>query len=137
MASSSGMLILIVCGENRGANSIRGCRDTMDANTDGVVNGIEDGRSGGNYGLLTDAFGAERADGRGVFDEDGFDGGHVADRRNEVIVQVFAFTGKELFHESVAQTLSDTAFDLAFDESGIDGAADIVGGGDLQYTHGT
>ena len=38
----------------------------------------------------------------------------------------------ELFHQRHAQSLRDAAFDLALDQHGIDGAPDIMRGGDLQ-----
>src|SRR4029077_4020747 len=40
------------------------------------------------------------------------------------------------FHKSHAKPLSDAAFDLTFDESGVDSAADVVGGGELQNLDG-
>ncbi len=43
-------------------------------------------------------------------------------------MQVFALAGEEFFHERHAQALGDAAFDLAFDESGVDGAAYVVDG---------
>ena len=57
---------------------------------------------------------------------------HVADRRDQVVVQVLAAAGDELLHQRHAEPLRDAALDLAFDQGRIDRAADIVGGRDLQ-----
>src|SRR5689334_11818461 len=115
----------VLC-ENRAANTIWRGGNSVHPNTGGVMESIQDGGSGGNDGLLTDALSAERAYRRGVFDENGFDGRDVAGGRDEVVMQVFALPGKKFFHERHANALRHTAFDLAFDERGIDGAADIV-----------
>ena len=86
--------------------------------------------------LLADALGAEGADGRGAFDEDGLDGRHVADGGDEIVVQVLAASGRELLHQRHADALGDAALDLAFDQDRIDGAADVMCRRDLEDLHG-
>ena len=71
-----------------------------------------------------------------VFNEDRFDGRNIANGGNQVIVEIFAFAGKKLFHEGHAEALRDAAFDLAFDQGGVNGAADVVGGGQFQNFDG-
>src|ERR1700675_1913936 len=50
-------------------------------------------------------------------------------------MQVLAFAGKEFLHQGHAESLSNAAFDLAFNQSWIDGAANIVRGYNLQNAH--
>ena len=106
-------------------------RHAVNANADRVVNCVEDRRSGRNHRLLADSLGAERSDRRRIFDEDRLDRRHVAGGGNQVVVKVLALAGKEFLHQRHPQALRGTAFDLAFDQRGIDGAANIVRGGDL------
>ena len=123
-------------GEDRGAHAVGRGGDSPNAHAGGIVNRVEDCGGGGNQGLLADAFRAVRTDRGWIFDEDGFDRGHIADRGDQIIVEILALAGKEFFHQSHAQALRGAAFDLAFDESGIDGAANIVGGDDSKDAHG-
>src|SRR5882724_1467807 len=110
------------------ADSVGRGWDAADADSSRVVNGVQDGGSGWDHGLFADTFCAERADRGRVFDEDGFDGWDIADRGDEVVVQVLAFAGEKFFHECHAQALGYAALDLAFDETGVDSAAYVVGG---------
>ena len=50
-------------------------------------------------------------------------------------MQIFAFAGKKFFHQRHAQALRNAAFDLSFNQRGIDCAAHIVRRGDLQHAH--
>ena len=104
-----------------------------DAHAGRVVDRVEDRRRGRDQRLLADALGAERADRRGILDQDRFDRRHVADRRDQIVVQVLAAAGDELLHQRQAETLRDAALDLAFDQRRVDRAADIVRGDDLQH----
>ena len=61
-----------------------------------------------------------------VLDQDALDRRHVADGRNEVVVQVLALAGEELLHQRETETLRGAALDLAFDQRRIDRAADVV-----------
>ena len=46
-------------------------------------------------------------------------------------MQILALAGKEFFHQRHPQALGGAAFDLAFDQCGIDRAANVVRGCDL------
>src|ERR1700730_19273034 len=50
-------------------------------------------------------------------------------------MQVLAFAGEEFLHQRHAESLGDTALDLPLNQSGINGAAYIVCGDDLQNAH--
>src|ERR1700730_6723313 len=50
-------------------------------------------------------------------------------------MQVLAFAGKEFLHQGHAESLSNAAFDLAFNQSWIDGAANIVRSNNFQNAH--
>ncbi len=110
-------------------------RHAANAYANRIVNRVENCRSGWNHRLLADPFGAERADGRGIFDENRLDRRHVAGRRNQVVMKILAFAGKKFFHQRHPQALGGAAFDLSFNQRGIDGPADVVRGGDLQHAH--
>ena len=56
----------------------------------------------------------------------------VADGGDEVVVQVLGAAGEVFLHQRQADALGDAAFDLAFGEGGVDGAAEVVGGGELE-----
>ena len=53
-------------------------------------------------------------------------GRHVADGRDQIIVQVLAAAGMKLLHQREAEPLRDAAFDLAFHQRRVDRAADVV-----------
>src|ERR1700687_4220421 len=82
-----------------GAAAVGRRRHAADAYTNRIVNCVENCRSGWDYRLLADPFGAEWANGRRVFDENRFDRWHVASRRNQIIMQVLAFAGEKFFHQ--------------------------------------
>ena len=50
-------------------------------------------------------------------------------------MQVLAFAGKEFLHQGHADPLRNAAFDLAFNERGIDRATHVVSCGDFKYLH--
>src|SRR6476661_8002042 len=133
MASESGTGgVLRALREDGGADAVRSCWDPVDADSNSVMYGIQNGRGGRDDCLFADAFRAEWADGRWIFDQDRFDGRHVSSGRDEVVVQVLALAGEEFFHERMAESLRGTAFNLAFDQCWIDGAAHVVSGCDLE-----
>src|SRR6266853_4463040 len=104
-----------------GADAVRRCGHAADAYTNRIVNCVENCRSGWDYRLLADPFGAEWANGRRVFDENRLDRRHVARGRNQIVVKVLAFAGKELLHQRHPQALGGAAFDLSFNEWWSDG----------------
>src|SRR4029077_9323261 len=119
-----------------GADAVGRRRHATDAYANRIVNCVENCRSGWDYRLLADPFGTEWANGRRIFDENRLDQRHVARGRNQIIVKVLAFAGKELLHQRHPQALGGAAFDLSFNECWIDGPADVVRGSDLQHAHG-
>ena len=60
---------------------------------------------------------------------------HVADGRDQIVVQVLGAAGDVLLHQRHADALRDAALDLAFDQQRVDRLADIVRGGDLDQLH--
>ncbi len=59
-------------------------------------------------------------------------GGHVADGRDQIVVQVFRAAGNELLHQRHAEALRDAALHLALDQQRVDRLADIMRGDELQ-----
>ena len=121
----------VVSGNDSGADFVGSGRKFVYAHAGSVVKRIKNCRRGGNEGLFANALCAERTHGRIVFNKDRFDGRNIANGGNQVIVEIFAFAGKKFFHEGHAESLRNAAFNLAFDESGINGAADVMGGGNF------
>src|SRR5439155_26562848 len=68
--------------------AVRQHGDTGDPHPGGVADGGEDGGRGGDQRRLAYALGAEGAVRLGVLDQVGFDGRHVADGGDQVVVQV-------------------------------------------------
>ncbi len=95
-----------------------------------MVDGVEDRRRRRDQRRLADALGTVGAERFRILDEKTFDLGHVADRRNEIIVQILGSPRQIFLHQSEADALRDTAMDLTFDLSRVDGTADVVRGGD-------
>ena len=91
---------------------------------------LEDGRRGRDQRRLADALGAEGTDGSAILDEDGLDLRHVAEGRDQIVVQILGPAGDVLLHQRQPQPLGDAAVDLAFDHCRIDGTADIMRGDD-------
>src|ERR1700736_4081715 len=85
-----------------------------------MMDRVENGRRRGDQRLFANALGAERADGRSVLHKNGFDRRHVADRRDEIIMQVLALAGEELFHQRHPEALRRAALDLTLDQSRVD-----------------
>ena len=123
-------------GAEGGADDVGEGGEVGDRVAGGVADGGEDGRGGGDEDVLAEALGAEGAFGVGGLDEDGLDFRDVADGGDEVVVQVVGAAGEVFLHEREADALGDAALDLAFGEGGVDGAAEVVGGGELQELHG-
>src|SRR6266852_3887314 len=104
-----------------------------DAGSYRVVNGIGDNSADGHDWRLADAFGTEGAEGGGNLNQDGLDSGNVETARQGVVHEI---GGQELavliidhlLIERPAKALSDAAVNLAFDQRGIDGKADILDG---------
>ena len=70
-----------------------------------------------------------------VLDQDAFDRRHVADGRDEIVVQVLALAGKELLHQRESEALRRAALDLAFDQRRIDRPADVVRADEAEHFH--
>ena len=66
-------------------------------------------------------------DGSGVLDEEALDRGRVADRRDQVVVEVVRPPGHVLLHERHAEALDDPALDLPLDERRVDRPPHVVG----------
>ncbi len=94
---------------------------------------VQDGGGGGDQGGLADALGAVGAERVGVLDQDGLDRRHVADGRDEIVVQVLGPAGHVFLHQREPEALGDAAVDLALDQRRVDRAADVVGGDDAQH----
>ena len=63
------------------------------------MNCVENRGRGWDHRLLADPFGAEWADGRRIFNENRLDRRHVARGRNQIVMKILAFAGKEFFHQ--------------------------------------
>ncbi len=68
-----------------------------------------------------------------VLDQDALDRRHVANRRDQIVVQVLALAGEELLHQREAEALRRAALDLAFDQRRIDRPADVVRADETQH----
>src|ERR1019366_1727561 len=113
-------------------------RDLGEGDAGGVLDGVEDCRSGAVHGKFADAFGAAGAVDAGCLLEIDADGREVGGGGHDVVghlavaheaVSVYAF-----FVESVADALGDAALNLAPGEDGVDDLADLLQGvevGDL------
>src|ERR1700732_2312152 len=78
-----------------GADAVGRRGHAADAYTNRIVNCVENCRSGWDYRLLADPFGAEWANGRRIFDENRLDRRPVASRRNQVVMKVLAVAGEK------------------------------------------
>src|SRR5690606_12604398 len=74
--------------------------------------------------------------GVGGLDQDRPDLGDVADGGDQVVVQIVGAAGEVFLHQREADALGDAALDLALGQRRVDGAAEVVGGGDLQQPDG-
>ena len=99
--------------QDGGAHAVGRRGHAVNAHADRVMDGVQDRGRGRDQRLLADALGAERADRRGVLDQDRLDRRHVADGRDQIVVQVLAAPRRELLHQRQAETLRDAALDLA------------------------
>src|SRR5277367_2445469 len=136
MASSSATgSSSLVASEDGFAYAIRRGGNPAHAYAGSVVNRIQDRRSSRNHGLLADTFRAEWSDRRRIFNQNRFDWRNVSDRGDQVVMQILALAGKEFLHQRHAEALSHTAFDLSFDQRGIDRATYVMRGNNLQHPH--
>src|SRR4051794_19651493 len=107
--------------------------DVANGDAGRVADGAEDGGGGGDEGGLADALRSEGPLGLGVLNEAHVDLRHVADCRDQVVVQVFGAAWDVLLHQREAEPLRNAAVDLALDERRIDRAADVMRGEDAQH----
>src|SRR5476649_2185403 len=98
LAVTSSMSVSLSGDRDRLQHPIGGRWNLTDARAGCMVDGVENGRRSGNQRLLANALGAEWANRRSFLDQDGFNRRHIADRRDEIIVQVLALTGEEFLH---------------------------------------
>ena len=70
-----------------------------------------------------------------ILDQDALDLGHVADGRDQIVVQVLGAAGEVFLHQRQAEALGDAALDLALDQGRVDRLADVVGGDHAQHLH--
>ena len=101
-----------------------------------MADSAEDRRRSGDQSRLANAFGAVGAERLFLLDNQHFDFGHVADCWNQIIVQIVAPPRHIFFHQREAEPLGDAALHLAFHLNRIDGAPDIMRGGDFQHLGG-
>ena len=96
---------------------------------------FEDRRRRRHQRRLADALGAPRPERLRVLDQVHRDRRHVADGRDQVVVQVVGAAVDVLLHQRHADALGDAAVDLAFDLGRVDRPADVVRGVDVQQRH--
>src|SRR6266702_5402799 len=106
---------VIACRLQCRAHAVRRRRNAADADASRMVDGVEDRRRRRDQRGLADALGDVRAERFRILDEQTFDLGYVADRRNEIVVQILGAARQVLLHQSEADALRDAAMDLALD----------------------
>ena len=79
-----------------------------------IADGIQDGRCGGDQYMLAQTFRTVWSMRVGHFDNDRFDLRHIANSRDQVVVQVLGVTGSVVFHQCHTDTLRHATFNLAF-----------------------
>src|SRR5262249_31165393 len=108
-----------------------------DADAHRVLDGVGDRGGRWGDGRLADPARAEGPEALARLDHDGLDVGNVARARDQVggerRGEVHAVLDDDLFHQRVAEPLHRAALDLALDRLRVDGAADVVGGHELQH----
>src|SRR5271157_536726 len=116
-------------------------RKRTDPDSNGIVNGVGDGRSRLNKGRLRDSFCTERAMGFRLLHEDIID--LVRDGLNprnatlpETIRDDEAVFHDKLFTEHITQSHDRTPLQLAFYDLGIEGLASIMGQDHLKNLYG-
>ena len=107
----------------------------MGAHAGCVMDGAQDGRRRRHQGRLADSLGARRTQRFAILDQDALDLRHVADGRDQIVVQVLGAAGAILLHQREPEALRDAAVYLAVDNQGVDGAAHVVRGVDVQQLH--
>src|SRR5215813_6133149 len=118
--------------QQRRAEPIRRGGRVTHAHAGRMMDRVEDRRRGRDQRRLADPLGAVRAERLAVLDQDHLDRRDVAERRDQVIVEVLGLAGVILLHQREADALGDPAMDLAFHLRRVDRPADVVRGGDLQ-----
>ncbi|MNY34728.1 hypothetical protein D3C86_1690930 [compost metagenome] len=97
---------------------------------DGVGDRRQDGRRRPDQGRLADAAGPVGTSDVGVLEEDRLDGRHVHHGRQDVVgetgVEDLALPPDHFLHEGHAEALGDAPLDLAGDQLGVEGLADVV-----------
>src|SRR5262249_912964 len=92
-------------------------RQVKDADTRGIGDGIGNRRRRGNVGVLGNLLAAERRRPRRGFDQNGFEGRHVADARQLRFAEGeggnLAIDHRVFFHQRKSQTGDDAAIDLS------------------------
>ena len=101
-----------------------------------VADGPQDCRCGGDQRRLADTLGTKRSLGLAILDQMDLHGWHIANRGDEIVVQVLGTAGDEFLDQRQAQALGDAAVDLPFHQGRVDGPADVVGGHDRGYFAG-
>ena len=96
---------------------------------------VEDRRRRRHQGRLADALGAPGPERLGVLDQVDRDRRHVADGRDQVVVQVVGAAVDVFLHQRHADALGDAAVHLAFDQGRVDRPADVVRRVDVQQRH--
>src|SRR6185437_13018944 len=114
----------------RRPHPVRRRRNTAEANARRMMDRVEDRWRRRDQRRLADPLGAIGAERLGVLDEQALDRRNVADRRDEIVVQVLSTPRQEFFHQRKADALREAAMDLALDLDRVDGAADIMRGDD-------
>ena len=80
------------------------------------MDGAQDGGRGRHQAGFAHALGAGGTERLAVLDQDALDLGHVADRRDQVVVQILGAAGEIFLHQRQPKPLGDAALDLAFDQ---------------------
>src|SRR5579883_658076 len=119
-----------------GAHAVGGRRYSAQPHARRVIDGVENGGRRRDQRRLADALGAVGAERFRILYEEAFDGRHVAEGRNEIVVEILGAARQILLHEGEADALRDAAMDLPLDLARIDGAADIMRGDDAAKPDG-
>src|SRR3712207_4137053 len=101
-----------------------------------VVDGAENGRCGGDQRRFPYALCPERPERVWILDQIRLDRRHIADGRDQVIVEVLRAPRHELLHQSEAQPLGDAAMDLTLRQRRVDDATCVMRGDDGQHLAG-
>src|SRR5215470_2194553 len=128
---------LFLRSDDRGSYAVWSGGNFLQANAEAIMKCVQDCRRGWNNRLFSNSLRSEGARGRRIFDQDRLHRRHVARGWDQVVVKIFALSGKKFFHERHSQSLGDAAFNLTFNQGGIDSAADIMSRRNLQNSNRT